>query len=265
MIFHSQRNQKVWQQIQEQQEALLIGYLIAGDPEISKSMTIIENALLAGLDVLELGIPSKNPHLDGPIIQEGHARVQDEVDQWFIPFVKSIRQKVKEPIWVMSYQKDLFQSDIFEQLVKNRLIDALLLPDCTFEESEEIAQDISEFGIDMVYFVEPHMTDQEIADIAQKSAIIYAQTYSGMTGSSLETLESLPTYQERIRKYTSSLVVAGFGIKTPEHVRDVVESRFDGAVVGSALVECCKEEHLDRLYELISELKSRTDLYEIKG
>lgn len=265
MRFNSLRNQKIWQQIQEQQEALLIGYLIAGDPDTAKSMTIIENALLAGLDILELGIPSKNPHLDGAVIQEGHARVQGDVDQWFVSFVKTVRQKVKKPIWVMGYQQDLFQSDIFEQLVKNRLIDALLIPDCSFEESEEIAQDISTFGIDMVHFVEPHMTDQELADIVQTSAIIYAQTYSGMTGTPITALENLPAYNERIRKYASSLVVAGFGIKTPDNVRDVVESRFDGAVVGSALVECCKEGQLSKLYKLISELKSKTDLYEIKG
>ncbi|MCH5584867.1 tryptophan synthase subunit alpha [Shimazuella sp. AN120528] len=265
MIFYSQRNQKIWQQMKEQYEALLIGYLIAGHPNVMQSTTIIENALLAGLDILELGIPSKNPHLDGPVIQEGHAKVKENVDQWFIPFVKDIRQRIQKPIWVMSYQSDLFQSDIFEQLVRNQLIDALLIPDCSIEEREEIGRDIRDYGIDIVHFVGPNMTDQEIATISQKSSIVYAQTYSGRTGSSTATFENLPIYYERIKRHTSSLVVAGFGIKKPDNVRMVVESHFDGAVVGSALVECCNEQQLDKLYDLITEMKSKTSLYEIKG
>lgn len=265
MSFYSQRNQALLQHIQAQNEALLIGYLIAGSPTVDQSRMVIENALLAGLDILELGIPSKNPHLDGPVIQLGHARVQENVAHWLIPFIQNIRQRTQKPIWIMGYQQDLFQAGIFEQLVGNRLVDALLIPDCSTEEREEIAQDIKPYGIDMVHFVEHHMTDQELASIAQKSSIIYAQTYAGVTGSAITAYENLPVYYERIRRYTSALVVAGFGIKTHEHVRRVVESHFDGAVVGSALVECCNEHQWDKLYELITMLKRKTDLYEIKG
>ena len=135
MNFYSERNKRVWEQTREQQEALLIGYLIAGDPNAAQSLKIIENAMLAGLDILELGIPSKNPYLDGPIIQSGHARVDQNLAQWFIPFCRKLRRHLRKPIWIMSYKADLFQSNLYEQLVSERLIDALLVPDCSYEEN----------------------------------------------------------------------------------------------------------------------------------
>jgi tryptophan synthase alpha chain len=261
--FYNQRNRQTWEYIKKHQEALLIGYLIAGDTTPEKSLKLIENAVLAGLDILELGIPSKNPYLDGPIIQAGHARVNQNLDHWLLPFWKEVRQRIQIPIWAMSYQADLFQSDIYEQLVTNRLIDALLVPDCSPEEREQLAIEIKDYGVDVVQFVQPNMSDQEINNISRHAPILYAQTHTGATGTSSSTLNNLPAFYERIKGQTSALTVAGFGIKTPENVRTVIESHFDGVVVGSALVECCIEDRQDKLYERIAEMKSQTDLYKV--
>jgi tryptophan synthase alpha chain len=251
--------------MQEQQEALLIGYLIAGDPNADQSLKIMENVMLAGLDILELGIPSRNPYMDGSIIQSGHARVNANVEQWFIPFCRKVRRYVRKPIWVMSYKADLFQSNLYEQLISERLIDALLVPDCTYEENYKMAMELKDFGVDVVQFVQPTMSDHQIVETTKHASIVYAQTYTGTTGAGSSNLNELPTLQQRIRRYTSALLVAGFGLKTPDNVRSVVQSRFDGAVVGSAFVEHCVDEQMDELYELVSTMKQKTDLYEIKG
>ena len=57
-----------------------------------------------------------------------------------------------------------------------------------------------------------------------------------MTGarSSLDT--SLSSYIEQIRKFTDLPVGIGFGISSPEHVREVVEYS-DAVIVGSAIIK----------------------------
>jgi tryptophan synthase alpha chain len=263
--FYSERNQLAWQRIQEQYETFMIGYLIAGDPTSERSSQIIENALLAGIDILELGVPSRNPYLDGEIIQTGHARVEPNIKNWLIEYWKMVRKRVQKPIWAMSYKADLFQTGIYQQLVTNQLVDTLLLPDCSVAERNQVAMEVKDYGIDVVQFIQPSMSDQEMESICSHSNIIYAQTYTGATGSILAISEDLSGLFKKIRAYTTALIVAGFGLKTPANVRAVVESNFNGAVVGSALVECCAYDRQDKLYELISEMKKETDLYQLRG
>jgi len=47
----------------------LVGYLTAGDPDFDASLAIVQAAVAAGLDVLELGVPFSDPIADGPTIQ----------------------------------------------------------------------------------------------------------------------------------------------------------------------------------------------------
>jgi tryptophan synthase alpha chain len=254
----------MYEQKKQQHEALLIGYLIAGDPSPTRSITIIENAILAGLDILELGIPSQQPYMDGPVIQAGHERVTKYGETWLVPFCRKLRQRVQNPIWAMGYKADIFQSKLYEQLVSEHLIDALVLPECSNEENDAIAMEVKDFGIDVVRLVQPTMTNQEIAQIAESNSIIYAQTYVGATGAAA-TLTDLPAFYQQIHTYAKEFVVAGFGLKTADQVRGVVTTGFAGAVVGSALVDCCSTDNQDKLYELISRMKNKTDLYEWRG
>jgi tryptophan synthase alpha chain len=165
----------------------------------------------------------------------------------------------------MSYKADLFQSNFYRQLASEQLVDALLVPDCSYEESYEIAKEVGQYEVDVVQFIQPTMSDRQISEIAKHASIIYAQTYVGTTGSNPTSFHDLPIFYERIRRHTQALIVAGFGLKTPDKVRTVVKSHFDGAVVGSALVACCVDESQDKLFELITKMKRATDLYQIKG
>jgi tryptophan synthase alpha chain len=54
------------------------------------------------------------------------------------------------------------------------------------------------------------------------------------TRSSLDT--SLSSYIEQIRKFTDLPVGIGFGISSPEHVREVAEYT-DAVIVGSAIIK----------------------------
>ena len=59
----------------------------------------------------------------------------------------------------------------------------------------------------------------------------------GVTGERDDLAGDLVERVEAIREHTELPVVVGFGISTPEQVREVARAA-DGVVVGSALVNC---------------------------
>ena len=67
--------------------AALIAYLPAGYPTVKGSLGLLSQALDAGADLVEVGLPYSDPVLDGPVIQHavdvalrGGVRVRDTLD-----------------------------------------------------------------------------------------------------------------------------------------------------------------------------------------
>src|SRR5580698_5463259 len=52
----------------------LVVYLTAGDPSIDATRAIALEAIDAGADVIELGVPFSDPLADGPVIQRASER-----------------------------------------------------------------------------------------------------------------------------------------------------------------------------------------------
>ena len=51
-----------------------IPYITAGDPDLQTTERILEELVLAGADVIELGVPFSDPIADGPVIQAASER-----------------------------------------------------------------------------------------------------------------------------------------------------------------------------------------------
>jgi tryptophan synthase alpha chain len=65
---------------------------------------------------------------------------------------------------------------------------------------------------------------------------VYTIAIKGITGTSSSSSANLQTRIATIREYTDLPIAAGFGIKTPEQVKELVGIA-DAAVIGSALVD----------------------------
>lgn len=254
------RNHVAWKQSQNKHEALLIGYFIAGDTTPSNSLQWINGSLAAGVDILELGIPSSNPYLDGEVIKRGHKRVSEQKKDadWILHYWKKLREQIAAPIWAMGYNQDVIETGLYLKLAELGLMDALVLPDCTLEEKGQIALEMNHHKVDVVQFVNSQMSEKMLADVCEHATIIYAQSYAGATGDLHASLDNLSLLYQQIRQYTEALTVVGFGLRSPDKVRIAVENHFDGTVVGSAFVAHCEKNEEDDLYHLIREMKSQT-------
>lgn len=265
--FKSPRNQEAWNKAQRKKEALLIGYFVGGDPIVGDSIEMIQDSLVAGIDVLEIGVPSPSPFLDGDVIRRGHERVYRTYrqEEGGLPssYWTLLRDQVSSPIWAMGYCADVIQTGIYRELAEQNLVDGFVLPDCPFEIMQQLKEELKIRPIDLVQFVHSGMSEAELSLQVNGATIVYAQLYAGATGDPLARLQNLGELRTRIQQHTDALVIAGFGIRNPARVRQVVAHGYDGAVVGSALVARCETKERDSLFQLIADMKMATSFHEI--
>ncbi|WP_276356481.1 tryptophan synthase subunit alpha [Cohnella caldifontis] len=261
-ILHNPFNAETYRAAQERGEALLIGYLVAGDPTAEESLEMIQASVQAGIDIIELGVPSPDPYVDGEVIKRAHKRALDAgaaASEGLLPLWRRIRRGVSSPIWAMGYKRELVEEALYRSLAEEKLIDALVLPDCSLEEQIRLQNELGPAGIDVVRFINSSMDEEAIRRTCDGATIIYAQSYSGTTGDPLARVQGLGKLCDRIRPHLpGGLIVAGFGLRTPDRVGSAVDSGFDGAVVGSVLVRCCENREKDYLYRLVAEMKLET-------
>ena len=137
----------------------LVGYLTAGDPDFERSVVNIREALGAGLDVLELGVPFSDPTADGPVIQQASQRalaagmsVARALDM-----VREIRRTSDAPIVMFGYANPFFRYG-FDRLCADAArsgADGLLAVDVPYEESVELSRAASSAGLHLIRLIAP--------------------------------------------------------------------------------------------------------------
>ncbi len=213
---------------------LIVGYLLAGYPEKERFLHILSGCETAGLDVFEIGYPSEAPVADGEVIKKAH-RLVDFSIHTDLSYWRKIRETVQAPIWVMAYKKDLIDSGFYRLLAENELADAFVIPDTSLVHRLELMKELRPFGVDVLGFVAPDMDEAEQETCFCSFPLIYQQLYSGPTGMAVET----PDYEDilnRAKKHENLHVFAGFGIQSAERAAQLLESGFDGVIIGTAMI-----------------------------
>ncbi len=59
----------------EKHSHLFAGYLTAGYPDVENFNSVVKRCSEEGMQILEVGFPSRNPYDDGEVIQEAHSKV----------------------------------------------------------------------------------------------------------------------------------------------------------------------------------------------
>ena len=243
----SSRLSAVFETCAAENRAALMPFLTAGYPTLEQSAAWLDAVVAGGADIIELGVPFSDPLADGPTVQ---ATSQKALDQGTtlgdcLQLVRDFRARGgTTPILLMGYTNPFFQYGI-ERLAddaKEAGVDGFLIPDLPSDESEEFQTPFAERGLDLIFFLAPTSTDRRIKDVASRaSGFIYCVSLVGVTGAREQLSDELPSYMKRVRAETSTPLVIGFGISTPEQVA-VAASLADGVIVASALIN-----HLDRL------------------
>jgi len=201
---------------------------------------LIEELARSGATLIELGIPFSDPMADGPVIQRASERalVHGFGIAEVLEVVAAARKETDVPIILFSYFNPLLQFGI-ERLAREARragIDGVLVTDLAPEEAEEVAAVLRREDLDMIFLVAPTSTDQRLRMVAERaSGFIYAVSRAGVTGAREETSAEAENLVRRVRQFSNLPIAVGFGISTPEQVKDVWRYA-DAAVVGSAIV-----------------------------
>lgn len=236
------RIEKVFVQAREENRALFIGYLCAGDPDFECSLEACRTVIDSGVDLLEIGIPFSDPLADGLTNQLASQRALETGSSFERVFdlIRAIRAFSEVPLVAYTYYNLVFAkgSEEYIKSAKAAGLDGILTLDLPPEEATDYLQACAKFKLKTVFIVAPTTPISRFETICKATTgFIYYVSREGVTGEQESVSDDIAEQVNHIREYTDLPVVVGFGISKPEHVHTVAQAA-DGVVVGSAIVNC---------------------------
>lgn len=241
-------------------EGAFIPFAMLGDPSPEASAGVLEALVAGGADALELGIPFSDPVADGPVIQAAAVRALEAgtrlADCWTL--IRRVREQHRElPIGLLVYanlvaHRDL---DLFYAEAAEAGVDSVLVADLPVDAAGEFIAAAESHGIAPVFIAPPNADDARLARIAAASkGYTYVVTRAGVTGADDTLRRDSSALLARLKALGAPPPVLGFGISTPEHVRQGLAMGAAGVISGSAVVRVVGESVTDT-EKLILELE----------
>jgi tryptophan synthase alpha chain len=227
----------------------LVVYLMA----MPDTPELVQAAVEAGADIIELGFPFSDPLADGPVIRRAGERAlaAGMRTQRCLEVLAETRARVSVPLVTMTY------SSIFDAYGWERLETDARAAGATSFIVVDLPSDIRP-ELKRVQLVAPTSTDERLKIAATSTdGWLYLVTVTGTTGARPELAPSLAPLAARTRAVTDVPLYAGFGISTPEHARAATELA-DGIAVGSRAVEVA-EQGPDALRVYVRSLRDAVD------
>ena len=220
----------------------LVVYLTAGDPSVEATLAIALEAIDAGADVIELGVPFSDPLADGPVIQRASERAVARGTRMadVLKIAGEIRAgRPKAGIVIFTYLNPILRYGLsrFVDDAAAAGADGVLIIDMIVEEAGEYLAEMDRVGLAPIFLAAPTSPDDRLKAIASHAkGFIYAISRVGITGKQQSMTSDAAALVARIRRWSELPVAVGFGISTAEHIAQVAEFA-DAAVIGSAIVE----------------------------
>src|SRR5205085_3887990 len=164
-----------------------IPFIVAGDPDLGTTESVLIELAAAGADIIELGVPFSDPVTDGEAIQRASERalrngvtVRDA-----LTCVSRAKQRIDVPIVLFSYFNPLLK--LGEQRLADEArqagVDAILVTDLIPEEAQTWTDTLVQCNLDPIFLVAPTTSDNRLKQIAQQArGFIYAVSRAGVTG-----------------------------------------------------------------------------------
>lgn len=254
-------------ELKEQNKKALITFVTIGDPNLEGTKKIVEEMEEKGADLIELGVPYSDPIAEGPVIQaasvralKNNIRIKDIMNM-----VKEIRQTVKVPLIYLLYFNCIFKygAEKFFTECRESGVDGVIIPDLPYEERDEIDGVASKYDVDIITMVSP--VSRERVEMISKDArgFLYCVSSLGVTGVRSRFDTDFNEFFSQINRCTGIPKAIGFGISTPEQIREL-KGYSDGLIVGSAMVKQIEksssiEEAVSNVGEYVKVLREALD------
>ncbi len=234
---------------------MLILYLTSSWPttqECAKILSVLDRYA----DVVELGIPTRNPKYDGPTIRKTHLEAEKVGIEALVETLE--KYSPKRDIMLLCYYEDYRDRlDLLMKVASQYGVKTILFPDLLFDYFEELERYVEycrRYGIEPSFFIStkfPHHVAARLQDYKPYLIYLGVQAATGI---------ELPLYVERNVKIFRNIVsktrlVVGFAISRPEQVRRLLELGIDGVVIGSELVRRLISGGIEELEKFLCEIR----------
>ncbi|MBM3560417.1 MAG: tryptophan synthase subunit alpha, partial [Alphaproteobacteria bacterium] len=222
--------------------AAFVPFVMAADPDLATSETILAGLPTAGADLIEIGVMFSDPMADGPAIEAAGLRARDggASVRNTLAMVRRFRAKDSDtPIVLMGYYNPIYiyGPAAFAKDAAAAGVDGLIVVDLPPEEDAELAPFARDAGLDLVRLATPTTDDARLPVVlGGASGFIYYVAIAGITGTRSATADAIAVAVTRLKRHTTLPVAVGFGIRTAAQAEAVAEVA-DAAVVGSSLVQ----------------------------
>jgi len=237
-----------FQELDKRNEGALIAYVTGGDPEPEYTPKIVEALINGGADIVELGIPFSDPIADGPTIQQASVRALNSgtTPKKVLEIAEVVKRKHDVPLVILTYYNIIYRMGLerFFDLAEKSGVNGVIVPDIVIDDSADYKRAAKNHNIDAIFLAAPSTPDIRLEKIiSQSSGFLYLVSVFGVTGAR----ENLQDQSVEFIKKAASIahgrirLAVGFGISKPSHVRRVIQSGADGAIVGSSFVKIIEQ------------------------
>jgi indole-3-glycerol-phosphate lyase len=254
-----------------QGKTAFIPYITAGDPDLATTSEALRVLDACGADVIELGVPCSDPYADGPVIQASTVRALagGVTLDGVLAMLKEVTPELSCPVVLFSYFKPVMERGMadFAAAVKESGAHGLLVPDLPQVATTALRSEAMKNHLELVLLTTPTTTEERMREVTEASdgfvylvrartnpnscawislitpasfsqTIVYITQVSvnGVTGPRANVNARVESLIQEVKQVTDKPVAVGFGISTPEHVKQVAEWGADGVIIGSAMV-----------------------------
>jgi len=243
----------------KKKDILLMTHIVLGYPTFEESLSMIEDMVSAGVDLMELQIPFSEPIADGPVILHANqkALVRGATVQKCIEFAHEVTKTFDIPFLFMSYYNILYKYDVdrFVSAMSQSGIRGAIVPDLPPEEGMDYLKSMETYDLSPIFIFSPTTPDERMKYLSSfGKGFIYCVARKGVTGVDTDFSGELEKYLGRCRKATSLPLALGFGVKKRGDVK-YLTGKADIAVVGSQTIHLVDEKGVDHVGDFIKSLK----------
>ncbi len=256
----------MFDRLNARREAAFGAFVMLGDPDLETSARILELLVENGADMLELGIPFSDPVADGPIIQAAAERAlrQGVTPADCFRLLAGFRERHPDvPVGVLTYANIVLAPgrDAFYRAAAHAGVDSVLVADLPALEAVPFAASALAAGIEPVLIAAPNTPCPALERIAALGrGYTYCVARSGVTGTERGAELQHDALFDSLAALGAPPPVLGFGISSPDHVRQAVRAGAAGVICGSALVTLVEQARFEELKTSMRRLKAATSL-----
>ena len=254
----------LFHRLHESGEGAFGAFVMLGDPDLATSALILDTLVEAGADMIEVGIPFSDPVADGPTIQAAAERAlrQGVTPPDCFRLLGGFRARHPEvPVGILTYANLVLAPgrDSFYRAAAASGVDSVLVADVPSMEAAPFIASAIDAGVAPVLIAAPNTPTATLERIARSGrGYTYCVARAGVTGAERSMELGHRALFDTLAAYGAPPPVLGFGISTPDHVRQALATGAAGVISGSAIVKRVEAGDLSAVSSFVTDMKAAT-------